>query len=192
MRLVIGGVVRPSCLRLAFAGCHANSKRKQDSLITRPNAFTLIELLVVLVMIGVVFGLIASTILGTMKIEKAQAAVYHKMVAQHTLADQFRADVAGAQSAPEKLKDWVKGPACLILKTTGADHIVYHWHDGRLERIEIAGKRRLQQNLALGEKKLTVEFAAGSDFPGLLTLRLKSPMPRPAVEISAALGGDRK
>jgi type II secretory pathway pseudopilin PulG len=151
----------------------------------------LLELLTVMAVIGFVFAVIVSTILGTLKIEKAEAAAYHRMAAQHTLADQFRTDVAGAAAALEKLKDWVKGPACIILKTT-AGHIVYHWHDGKLERIEIAGKQVGKQYLPLGEKKLAVEFAGGTSSADLLTLRLKGPAPRPAVEISAALGGDRK
>jgi type II secretory pathway pseudopilin PulG len=151
-----------------------------------------LELLVVLMVIGFVFALIVSTILGTLKIEKAEAAAYHRMVAQHTLADQFRADVASAASTPEKLHDWVKGPTCLILRTAAAGHIVYHWHDGKLERIEIAGKRTDKQYLPLGDKKLAVEFTVGTGAPELLTVRLKGQSPRPAVEISAALGGDQK
>src|SRR5262249_55553955 len=156
------------------------------------NGFTLIEVLTVMSVIGFVFAIIASTLLGTLRIEKAEAAAFHKMVSQHALADQFRADVAAASSAPEKLKDWVKGPACLILKTADDGHIVYHWHDGKLERLESAGKRMQKQYLPLGEKKLTVEFAAGTGASGLMILRLKGPIPLPAVEIAAALGGDKK
>ena len=156
------------------------------------NGFTLIEVLTVMSVIGFVFTIIASTLLSTLKIEKAEAEAYHKMVTQHALADQFRADVAAASSAPEKLKDWVKGPACLILKTTDAGHIVYHWHDGKLERIASAGKRMDKQYLPLGDKKLAVEFAAGTGSSGLMILRLKGAIPLPAVEIAAALGGDKK
>lgn len=155
-------------------------------------AFTLIELLTVMVMIGFLFAAITSTILGTLKIEKAEAAAFHKMVSQHALADRFCADVAGAASVPHKWQDWVKGPACLILKSSDSGHVVYHWHDGKLERIENADKKPSKQFMPLGEKKLTVEFVTASDTPKVLTMRLKSPTPRPAVEISAALGGDRK
>jgi prepilin-type N-terminal cleavage/methylation domain-containing protein len=162
-----------------------------QSAISR-KGFTLIEMVTVMVMIGFLFSIIAATILGTMKIEKAEAAAYQKMVVQHALADQFRADVAATSSAPEQWQDWVKGPDCLILKANAADHIVYHWHEGRLERIENAGKKLSKQYLPLGDKKLTVEFIGASDPPATLTLRLKGPPPRPAVDISAAMGGDRK
>ena len=162
-----------------------------QSAISR-TGFTLIEMLTVMVMIGILFSIIAATILATLKIEKTEAAAYQKMVVQHALADQFRADVAAASSAPEQWQDWVNGPDCLILKKNDADHIVYHWHEGKLERIEKAGKKLSKQYLPLGDKKLTVEFIGASDPPALLTLRLKGPPPRPAVGISAALGGDRK
>ncbi|HMF17095.1 MAG TPA: prepilin-type N-terminal cleavage/methylation domain-containing protein [Gemmataceae bacterium] len=159
---------------------------------TSRKGFTLIEMITVMVMIGFLFSIIAAAILATVKIEKAEAASYQKMVVQHALADQFRADVAAASSAPDQWQDWVKGPDCLILKTNATDHVVYHWHEGKLERIENAGKKLSKQYLPLGDKKLTVEFTDASDPPVTLTLRLKSPPPRPAVEISAALGGDRK
>jgi hypothetical protein len=157
-----------------------------------PTAFTLIEVLTVMVFIGIFFAAIAGTILGTLKMEKAESAAYHKMVAQHALADQFRADVAGALSTPETLKEWVKGRDCLILKISDTGHVVYHWHDGKLERIEMTGKRVEKQYLPLGEKKLAVEFAAGTASPGMLILRLTGPPPRLAIDIAVAPGGDRK
>jgi prepilin-type N-terminal cleavage/methylation domain-containing protein len=188
------GVGRSSPLWI-ISSIHSGDERPTPtslrSAISR-SGFTLIEMLTVMVMIGFLFALIASTILGTMKVEKAEAAAYHKMVTQHALADQFRADVAGASSAPKKWRDWTKGPDCLILKTNDAEFVVYHWHEGKLERIEKAGKKLWKQFLPLGEKKLAVEFAGATDSPTLLILRLKGSPPRPAVEISAALGGDGK
>lgn len=155
--------------------------------------FSLIELSVVMTVLAVVFLVFASAITGIFKIAKSSRTALDRLSIQAELADQFRADVAGARSAPERWGEYTAGPHCLILEQDAERHVLYRWQDGRLRRLEQADKAQIERVLSVGGEQLLVEF----DLPQegkLLRLRLLTPRGRDGnqivLEIIAALGGD--
>lgn len=110
------------------------------------------------------------------------------------LTDEFRGDVARASATPERLGDLTRGPACLILATTGGAHVIWQWQEGRLDRIvRAADGSETRQQMTVETQDVTIEFErSGLDRP-LVTLRLTEAPAHGAVrraEVSAALGGD--
>jgi len=159
----------------------------------RRSGFTLLEMAIVLVALGLVLLLVSATLLGSLRAQRLTARVSHRLITQGELADRFRADVAGATAAPESLREWAAGPACLILAMPGGKHVVYRRHDDELERTEVAGKARSSRTLPLGDDRVAPEFARSAD-GRVLSLRLAEPPGRGGanrvVEVAAALGGD--
>jgi prepilin-type N-terminal cleavage/methylation domain-containing protein len=154
--------------------------------------WSLLELIAVMAILGVLMAMTFATLAGTVRTEQASVASFHKLAVQSALADLFRADVAQAKAAPDKLDALAKGPACLILELPDRSHIVYRWDKGRLTRSTFSGKKTAEQPVPLGEKRATVEFLwSGEAAHVLLTLRVKGPAAAP-LEITAALGGDNR
>src|SRR5438874_9061798 len=95
----------------------------------RREGFTLIELLVVMSVLIMSLVLGATLLLAAMRADQAGAATLRRLAWRAELIDQFRADVARAAAAPERLGDLAAGPACLILQMPGGAHVVYRWQD---------------------------------------------------------------
>lgn len=158
--------------------------------------FTLFEMLVVMSTLALLLGLIAATLLGTMRIERADAAFFHRILEQSALADQFRGDVARALEAPAQWGDYEAGPDCLILRHAGDRHVVYRWADKRLLRTTFAGQTKTEQLLPTGAEPelVTVEFSQAGPRQWLLHLSGApgpgTPRPRFDVHVVAALGGE--
>jgi prepilin-type N-terminal cleavage/methylation domain-containing protein len=157
-------------------------------------AFTLIEILVVMLALGVLLMLGAVLIGGTLRIRQAASVAFNHLNARTALADQFRADVERAVAAPDRAGSWTAGPACLILRQPHGGHIIFSWKDGRLERFELPGAK--SQRWSQGLDGVDVEFLRPDADRRLVTLRLSPQRPRrsaaAALEIAAALGGDRR
>lgn len=156
---------------------------------TARTGFTLMEVLLVMAVMAVVMGLLTTTWMAVLKMERASASALEQLRARHGLADQFRADVAEAMAAPERWQDETAGPACLILMMEKHRHIIYHWRDKRLMRSEYLKDRADPCPLPVGGAT-AVEFGWTGEH--LLTLRLLAPGRAAPAEIVAALGGDRQ
>jgi len=161
-------------------------------------AFTLTEMLIVMVglSIAVMFG--GVLIVTTLKAEHTAEAAANRIGRQQELAQQFRDDVAGAESAPDKLGDLTAGPACLILRAPTGSTIVYQWQkeNSVLERIERKGDKEMRKQIPIGRKEESIEFVRPTNRPGefgVFTLRIsEQPKNGPArrSDLSAALGGN--
>ncbi len=155
--------------------------------------FTLLEMSAVIGSLAIVLLLIAAILLGVFNTQQLSTRVSHTLMTQNTLGDQFRSDVATATGAPKMLGDEQAGPNCLILQRTDGSHVVYRWHEGKLDRSEVVEDNHATQTLPVGNEQTTVEFLRG-DGDRLLTLRLADSPERVKqgrmVEYSAALGGD--
>jgi prepilin-type N-terminal cleavage/methylation domain-containing protein len=161
----------------------------------RRSAFTLIEMLAVIILLAVVAGMMAMLLRETLNIERGQAKAFDAILHDNALADQFRADVAHARSAPE---DWDKYHAderTLILAMPDAGHIIYVWQDGTLLRRETNKGGAAEHFLAVGDGEATVQFLRAEGNSKLVSLRVEpvrmgKPLPGQTLEIMAALSGD--
>jgi hypothetical protein len=159
----------------------------------RRPAFTLIEILVIMTALTFALGLLVVVLGGALKIEQASTAAVARLETQRDLADQFRADVAGAAAAPGRWQDEVAGPACVVLRLGKDRHIVYRREGEHLVRLEYTGDQPRRRDFRLGSAT-EVEFGRPAAGGRLLTLRLISVRRdggrAPSAEIAAALGGD--
>ncbi len=154
--------------------------------------YTLIEMVVVMWAMAAAMGLGVVLLLTAMRADQLGAATLRDLTRRAELADQFRGDVARAAEAPDRFAEFVAGPGCLILRTPGGGHVVYHWHDETLERIARAGGKEVRRPLPVGPESASVEFAR--DRP-TVTLRFVDAPSRAAVrrtDVSATLGGDTR
>jgi hypothetical protein len=128
--------------------------------------------------------------------DKVGAATLRGLTLRAELADQFRADVAQADAAPDRLTELARGPSCLILHMPGGAHVIYQWREGQMERITRANGREARQPFAVGSEDVTGAFGRTDTNPPLITLRLIETLPhgtlRRTEEVSATLGGDRR
>ncbi len=155
--------------------------------------FSLIEMVVVMAALALLMTLVTLTLAGIISSEKLTAGVTQRLMRQQALADQFRADVAGASAGLASWKDWTAGPDCLILRQPGGRHVVYLWRGERLQRLEHQGRDFTARPLPLGSENMTVEFPDNEPGRPLRTLRLLEKRGRVTTwqtEIAAALGGD--
>ncbi|MBN9520360.1 prepilin-type N-terminal cleavage/methylation domain-containing protein [bacterium] len=153
--------------------------------------FTLLEVTVVMVALGVLMALGAELIVAALRADAVGAAADARATLRGELAREFRRDVAGAESAPDKLGDVAAGPDRMILQMPGGAAVVYEWGETGLTRTERGGDGDARRALPLGPGRPRVEFARPKD--GLVTLRLvESPKAGPArvTDLSAALGRD--
>jgi hypothetical protein len=141
-------------------------------------------------------GILAATMIGALRIEKASANALRQMAVRNTLADQFRTDVAVATETPARWQEEMAGPVCLILRIDDQRHVVYRWQEDQLTRSSFTGKEEHRYTVALGNPGVAgpaVEFARTGR---LVSLRLFTLLPtgdkRMTNEFSAALGGDRQ
>ena len=120
--------------------------------IATPNrhGFTLLELLCVMALLsvlGVVFGILLKQ---TLDVERAQAAGFNRLLQNKALADQFRADVARADKAPDAWQQHAANAQTLILQMKEGDHVVYAWRKGELIRESIDASKLVVRPLPLG------------------------------------------
>ncbi len=161
----------------------------------RRSGFTLLEALGLMAALALVATVLVVTLAGALRLETASEEALDHFVARRDLADQFRADVAGADEAPPRWQDEAAGPDCLILALGKDHHVVYRLEEQRLVRYEVEGKEpfRRRELAPVGE---SVELEFGRPRGGLITLRVikvrKDGMRQPAAEFVAALGGDRQ
>ncbi|MCI0462552.1 MAG: type II secretion system GspH family protein [Gemmataceae bacterium] len=156
--------------------------------------FTLVEILCVIILLSVLGGILVVLLNETLAVQETQAESHQRLVAQSTLADQFRADVARAEKAPRMWRNYKAGRETLILQNKNGGHVLYLWDKGRLERRAIEGEKELTQVVLAGDRQVGVEFIQDSA-PRLVRLRLltlsgQSPLPGQTLEIDSALGGD--
>src|SRR5271157_3899893 len=157
--------------------------------------FSLGEMLAVMVGLQVFLTLVVGVLWAAIRIERAAAADFERTLVQGALADQFRADVAGAASVPKKLGLEDAGPTCLILRRPNGKYVIYSWDGERLIRTVKSDALRSQQMLPLGAEKAAVEFTQ-SGSGSLITLRLTETRGQGSAQrsgwadITAALGGD--
>jgi hypothetical protein len=132
------------------------------------------------------------TVLLVLKIDRSGSAALQALVVQKELADEFRADVAGAASAPDEVGRLKAGKECLLLRRGDGDVIVYRWESGVLERSALSSAAPARRPLAVGGTGAVPEFDRSGLDRRLLTLRLKPAVGTRSqpVEITAALGGD--
>ena len=156
--------------------------------------FSLMEMLTVMWAMGVALGLGAVLLLAAMRADRVGAATLRTLAWRAELADRFRADVARAAAAPERLGELAAGPARLILRTPGGDHVLYQWQEGRLERVVWSGGRATRETIPVSTRDVSaVAFDRSAGDRPVLTLRLMegAAYGEPwRTEVSAALGGD--
>jgi hypothetical protein len=153
-------------------------------------------MIAVIAMLSVLILVIAATLWGAVRIERADSAAFHRMTVQVQIADQFREDVHNAIECPDSLDELSTGPSCLILKMGENRHVVYRWVAERLTRTEFAGAEAKTLQLPVGGERVSVRF--GRSIPEdhvvwmqLLESRGAGPSRRNwPVEIRAAVGGD--
>ncbi len=166
----------------------------------RRPAFSLLEMLVVIVALGILIGLLAMTMLGIVRVEGSSRVALDRLSIYFRLADQFRDDVAQAEAAPRQWQTHTAGPACLILRMSGGDYLVYRWEANQLARSHFPGSGKPVRTLMLARGRGEVAFQRGGDQDRLLELhctetrlqRDQKPATHTLLEIAAALGGDRR
>jgi hypothetical protein len=157
--------------------------------------FSLIEIVSVLWAFTFILFVGVTTLLGAFKIEQAATAAFTRQNQRNQLADQYRFDVASAIEAPDKLDPFTADGSNLILRLNEKIFVLYRLEAGRLERAELNAPGDPPHWITLG-KDFEVGGFSQSASGRLLTLRLtergRSGSGKHAVEISAALGGDRR
>lgn len=157
--------------------------------------FSLVEMLCVMSLLGVLGVVMAFLLKHTLDVEHAQASSFNQMLRVNTLADQFRADVAAAESAPQAWMKYKADASTLILTRKDGTHIVYQWHDKKLHRFDFERPAELEWTVPIDPIGLDVEFVHATAKSKVIRMRLRSlrndkPAPGEALEIAAALGGD--
>jgi hypothetical protein len=154
------------------------------------------ELVVVMCLLVVLMLVIAATLWGATRIERADAATLNRILVQSQLADQFRVDVGRAEACPDAVRDARADSQCLILQAGEDRYVVYRWSDERLVRRQLNGDTETVRSLRVGGEQIAVEFVRPRSGERLVTMRLiesrgtgVSPRTWP-VEIEAALGAD--
>src|SRR5438105_2294572 len=121
-------------MRAADAACSTSCSRRR--------AFTLLEMLVIMAAMGTLMALLAVTMLGILRVEGGSRAALDRISIYARLADQFRSDVAQAEAAPEQWQTQAAGPACVILRIAGDEHVVYRWETNQLLRMRFTGSAK--------------------------------------------------
>lgn len=106
---------------------------------------------------------------------------------------QFRADVARAEGALDRVGDVAAGPAALILKMPDGTTVLYQKGEEALDRTERTGTKEQVRRFSLDRRDTKTEFVRPTAGPKVITLRLTTKRDAGAetvTEFSAALGGD--
>ncbi|HEV3082787.1 MAG TPA: type II secretion system protein [Gemmataceae bacterium] len=166
----------------------------------RRRGFSLLEMLVVIVALGILIGLLATTLLGIVRVEGGSRAALDRLSIYSRLADQFRDDVAQAEAAPQQWQTHTAGPACLILHMPGGQPLVYLWEANQLVRMDFQDPAKPIRTVMLARGRGDVAFEHGKTGDRLLKLRItethlqrdKKPATHTLVEVAAALGGAQR
>jgi hypothetical protein len=156
-------------------------------------AFTLLEMIAVIWALGVLLGFGVALVMAGVQTDRVGAGTLRELSRRAELADQFRADVAKADAAPESFEKWAAGPDCLILHMPGDVHVVYRWQNGQVERFVRRGTSEMRRPIGVGPENTTVEFVRPAGERPVVTLRIVESPGRGVtwrVDIAAALGGD--
>lgn len=162
----------------------------------RRAGFTLIEVLVVMAVMALYVAVGSVLIFGVLRTYEADAAAQRRSTARRILADQFRADVAAAEAAPDRDGDDTAGPRRLLLRQPGGRLVAYRRTAAGLERLATRGDDVERLVLALGGEPVEVEFRRGGPDGRLVTLRLTETRGTEGAEVhfthdlTAALAGD--
>jgi len=155
--------------------------------------FTLIEACVAMWAMSITLMLGATLLLAAMRADQVGAATLRRLTWWAELADEFRADVGRAATAPDQLGELARGPSCLILRMSDGSHVVYRWHEEQLVRTVQSADGETRRAMPVGNWEASVEFARTDGDRPLLTLTvIESPNPGTPrrTAISAMLGGD--
>jgi type II secretory pathway pseudopilin PulG len=163
---------------------------------TRSRGFTLIEAVVVMSLLMVLLLIIAATLWGAVKIERADSALLHRITVQAQLADRFRQDVSQSIERPTTWGDQRSGPDCLILRKSEDQLVIYRWSEERLIRREIQGESDSMLPLAVGGEHVEVQFEWPAERVAKMVLIESRGVGKSRrlwpLEVSATLGGDRQ
>jgi prepilin-type N-terminal cleavage/methylation domain-containing protein len=155
--------------------------------------FSLIEMLCVMVLILVLGAVLAMLFKETLEVEKIQTSGFDRLLQTKMLADQFRSDVARAESVLPEWQDRKADAETLILRMKDKRHIVYAWKEGKLTRAAHVDGEKDEQPLPVG-RNVEVEFVQpGKEAVARLRLHLVRDEQRVAgqsLEMAAAVGGD--
>jgi prepilin-type N-terminal cleavage/methylation domain-containing protein len=170
-----------------------SAHRPRSSRPPQRTGFTLIEVLAVMAGLALLISFGCALIAGLFRMHKSSAASRLNLVRHEVFADQFRDDVAHADSAPAKLDQFQAGPHCLILAMHDSSPVVYFEEAGIWKRRY--GSRKDVLNLHPGPEGTQLEFLRSGPADRLVTVRILPPAvprlkDRAPLEISAALGGD--
>jgi hypothetical protein len=173
---------------------HPKSARGVVPRATR-RGVSLVELLCVMGLLVLLMGMLTVLLLQTLDLERAQRESSTRMLQHAALADQFRADVACAELAPAKWEKHKASTQTLILQMKNGSHVLYSWHDGKVERRSFEKGKESLRPLPGGEDQVGVEFARDGPDAKLVRIRLSRLrdgvlVPGQTLEIAAALGGD--
>jgi prepilin-type N-terminal cleavage/methylation domain-containing protein len=154
--------------------------------------FSLVELLCVMAVLAILGGILILLLHETLGVERAQAEGFERILQSNALADQFRADVAQAETAPQSWEEFKAGPQTLILAMKKDAHVIYLWKEAMLQRRAYAGIKLTNERTLPLNSRTTVEFVRAD---GLIRLRLQllrggKALPGQALDFAAALGGD--
>jgi type II secretory pathway pseudopilin PulG len=160
---------------------------------SRQGGFTLIEIIAVMAGLGLLLVFSSVIMVGLFKVHQASAASQLQLVRHETFADQFRDDVAQADTAPATLDKYNAGPTCLILTRRGSAPVVYFEEAGEWKRRY--GPKGEIFRLHPGPDGTRLQFARSGAGNRLVSVRISLPQLPPSkrrepLEISAALGGD--
>ena len=161
----------------------------------RRGGFTLIEIVAVLAGLSVLLVISCVILVGIFRLHESSAASHQNLSRHEVFADQFRDDVAHAESAPASLDKFQAGPNCLILSVHGSSPIVYFEEGGEWKRR--SGPKNEIVNLHPGPEGTRLEFSRSGPANRVVTVHISRPhspsaMHRNPLEISAALGGDMR
>ncbi len=157
--------------------------------------FTLLEMTVVLFAMGIAMAMGVALIVTAIKAATVGETTSERFSKLAELSRQFRADVARAEAAPERVDNTVAGPGTLILKMPDGTTVLYLKGEESLDRVERTGEKELVHRFPLDRPDTKTEFMRTATGPKLITLRLttkKDAGSGKTTEFSAALAGDRR